>query len=808
MKKIYVAIFCVLCFLNSFQLRANHILGGNFDLVKGNIHGWFTLTMHLYFDNAVRKASQQEDNGLKVGIFRKRDNALMQSLILYSYNLNGIPFIYSNAACAANQGLNITDITYIDNVYLNPVDYSEEQGYYIVYDRCCRNSANNINNPQNTGMLFYLEFPSLKKNGSDFVNSSPQFSTPNGEYICKGKPFKFDNSATDADGDQLRYSFVTPYRGFSNGNNAIPDPRGASNIPLITWNNGYTANTAIPANAQGMKIDNQGIITVTATELGLFVYSVLVEEIRNGVVIGQSRRDFQFKVIDCFDPPAKPDIFKDLSPVKTHTASIDFCDYGFVEIATALDARYTYQWQKDNVNLSNEKDYRIKINEPGKYTVVIGYNTGCSESTTSEITIVNKVAGEQYVINPDAKKACFDEIPIKLTIQKQDGSAFTPSDFSYQWSRSTTNITNNSHILDVNLSGEYVSRMTQIGGVCEYEPKASVTIFALPDAMLSNATGKQVICQKDSIPLTANTGYNLQYAWYQNDVAIQNATDNKFNVLTSGVYKVLVTDENGCKKMSDAVKLTVNPLTPIKFDTILPFCGSTTTKLNLLNYVNPYDATKAKFIGMNVSGTAYTPLVYGRSPITYQYTNEFGCVSKLTRIVFVDLPPKVLLGNDIVIFKGDTITLKSITGGGFDNNLIYEWSPESGLNNSRVPMPVASPTVSTEYVLKVSSRASTCTSSDNILVKVKAKIIVPSGFTPNQDNVNDVWELEGIEEYPNAEVKIYNRWGNEIFSTLSYSSNPFNGRIDNVSLPAATYYYVIKADADIRPITGYLTIVR
>lgn len=809
MKKIYCIFILFTCLLLSQVIKANHILGGNFELVRGNNQGSFTLTMHLYFDKARRVASQKEDNGLKVAIFRKKDDNLMKSLILFTSNLEGRPFVYSNATCATNQGLNISDITYVENLYLNPEEYSDPQGYYIVYDRCCRNGADNIYNPQNTGMLFYLEFPALKINGVDFVNSSPQFSTPNGEYICKGKPFRFDNSATDADGDQLRYSFVTPYSGFSTGANALPNPVGSSNIPLIRWNSAYSATTAIPSDNQGMKIDDQGIMTLTATELGLFVYSVLVEEIRNGVVIGQVRRDFQFKVIDCFDAPAKPTLFKDLAAVKTHVSSIDFCEYGFVEIATEINAKYTYQWQKEHVNIADERQYKIRINEPGKYTVVIGYNSGCSESSTSDETVVHKIPGEKYVINPASIKACVDETPINLRIQKEDGSPFTTSKYSYHWSRNTFDLPNNNNFtIGANISGEYFGRMSEINGVCEYEPSAQVIVNALPDAILRNTTGKKVICEGESIALIANFENSLKYTWFQNAVLIQNASSNKLNVLKSGIYSVLVTDENGCKKMSDTLKLTVNPLTPIKFDTIYPFCGTANSKLNLLNYVSPYDATKSKFFGKGVNDTSFSPLIYGSSPITYQYTNNFGCVSKADRIAFVDLSPKVLLGNDVTIFRGDTVMLKSSTGGGFDNKLIYQWSPASDLSNSTIPNPIASPNNSTNYVLKVTSSVSHCSNSDTVLVKVKAKIIIPSGFTPNQDQVNDVWVLDGIEEYPNAEVKIYNRWGNEIFSTVNYQNNPFDGTKDSTYLPASTYYYVIKADDDIRPITGYLTIVR
>lgn len=808
MKKNYRIIIFLFFLSLSPLVRADHILGGNFDLTRGTSHGSFTLTLHLYFDNAVRAANVQ-DNGISVGIFRKRDNLLMRTLTLYTSNLAGVPFVYDNAACATNQGLNITDITFIENIFLEPSQFNDPQGYYIVYDRCCRNAADNINNSSRTGMLFYLEFPPLIINGSNFINSSPQFITPKGEYICKGKPFSFDNSATDADGDQLRYSFVTPYRGFSVGGNNVNNPVGSSNIPEIDWNGAYSATTAIPAESPGMKIDNRGNITLTATELGLFVYSVLVEEIRNGVVIGQTRRDFQFKVIDCFDAPAKPAIFKDLSTVKIHVSDMDFCDYGFVELATEINTRFTYQWQKDNVNLVNENQPKIRVNEPGKYTVIIGYNTGCSDISTSDETTVNKVVGEQYIISPEDKEVCMDEIPVKLAIQKQDGSTFNPSDYAYSWSRNTIELpSSNASDFEANISGTYRVRMKQIGGICEYEPTTKLTVYPLPDALFTNQIDKKVICDGESIPLIANQGYNFKYDWLKDDVSVQNSTENKFDVKTSGIYKVLVTDENNCQKMSDTLQLTVNPLTVIQFDTIPPFCGTSNLSVDLLKFVSPYDAGMAKFIGRGVEGTNFIPAINGYSPITYQFTNGYGCISKLTRITFVDLPPKVLLGNDVVIFRGDTLRLKNQSSGGFNSSLIYEWTPANSLDDPTAANPLASPTTDTEYTLKVTSANSSCNTSDEVLVKVKARIIVPSGFTPNEDNVNDVWVLEGIEEYPKAEVKIYNRWGGEIFSTSNYLSNPFNGRKDNANLPAATYYYVIKADDDIRPITGYLTIVR
>ena len=396
MCKIYHFIIVLVCICISLEGRANHILGGNFELNYAGTAGNYELNLKLFFDLARRPVSQVDDNNLKIAIYRKSDNKQMKLLTLTNPNLVGNPLVYTNENCAATQGLKITTLEFTQNIYLDPTEYNDPKGYYIVWDRCCRNSADNIANSLASGMLFYLEFPALKDAaGQDFKNSSPRFVIPNGEYICKGQSFKFDNGANDDDGDQLRYSLVTPLNGYSNSGAPIPNPRPSSNYPTITWINGFSANTAIPSTPN-MAIDDKGQITVKSDVLGLFVFSVLVEELRNGVVIGQVRRDFQLKVIDCEQPPVKPAVFKDNSPTTTQVAQIDICEYGFVEVATKFDANYQYQWQKDDNNILNADGNKLKVTEAGDYNVVISYRTGCSGSSKSEKTKVTVKPGDNF----------------------------------------------------------------------------------------------------------------------------------------------------------------------------------------------------------------------------------------------------------------------------------------------------------------------------------------------------------------------------------------------------------------------------
>jgi gliding motility-associated-like protein len=815
MCKIYRFIVIFLWMLTILESRANHILGGNFEMINTGTVGYYQLNLKLFFDLARRRVSPTDDNNLRIAIYRKSDNKQMRLLTLNSSNLTGNPFVYTNENCAATQGLKVTTLEFSQNIYLDPAEYNDPSGYYIVWDRCCRNSADNIANSLSSGMLFYLEFPALKDAaGQEFKNSSPKFTVPNGEYICKGQPFKFDNGATDEDGDQLRYSLVTPYSGFSNGTTPIPNPRPSSNYPTINWISGYSATTAIPSTPV-MAIDDKGQITVTSNQLGLYVFSVLVEELRNGVVIGQVRRDFQLKVIDCEQPPAKPTVFKDASPTTTQVAQLDICEYGFVEIATKYDANFQYQWQKNDDNIPAAEGYKLKVTEAGDYTVVISYKTGCSGSSKSEKTKVTVKPGDNFQVNPPNPEVCDNPNGVALNIEKVGGGTFDAGNYQYLWVRNQTDtITVRNVFIQAKKTGKYAVRMNQISGSarCQYELEANVTINPLPEAVLTNTSGVKVICEGDSIMLKVSQDVNNTYDWQRDGISVRKGSSENYGVSTIGthIYRVEVTDGKGCKKMSDTLKLKVNPQTPVRFDSISPQCGTGGNRIDLKPYVSPYDAVNGAFSGRGIDGTIYSPLLagYGPSPILYTYTNNLGCVTKASRIAFVDLTPKIQLGNDITIFRGDTVRLKSTVSGSFTNNLQLQWSPTTGLDNPSIGRPLASPNDTQKYVLSATAPLSGCKNQDTIVVFVKTRIIIPQGFTPNDDRVNDAWVLEGIEDYPDSEVSIFNRWGAEIFSTKNYQNNPFNGKKGNDFLPMGTYFYVIKTGDTVPTQTGYLTLVR
>lgn len=78
------------------------------------------------------------------------------------------------------------------------------------------------------------------------------------------------------------------------------------------------------------------------------------------------------------------------------------------------------------------------------------------------------------------------------------------------------------------------------------------------------------------------------------------------------------------------------------------------------------------------------------------------------------------------------------------------------------------------------------------------EINVSEAITPNGDGVNDTWFINNIEKYPNNSVKVYNRWGDLIFSKNNYQ-NDWNGTYvnDGNNIPdSSSYYYQIDLDGN------------
>ena len=94
-------------------------------------------------------------------------------------------------------------------------------------------------------------------------------------------------------------------------------------------------------------------------------------------------------------------------------------------------------------------------------------------------------------------------------------------------------------------------------------------------------------------------------------------------------------------------------------------------------------------------------------------------------------------------------------------------------------------------------------------IVIQHQVIVPSAFTPDGDNINDVWELPHLDElYPNNQVKIFNRWGSLVYSSKEgdYSSHPWDATYNGQKVATGTYFYIIDTQKE-QSFKGSLTVM-
>jgi len=101
-----------------------------------------------------------------------------------------------------------------------------------------------------------------------------------------------------------------------------------------------------------------------------------------------------------------------------------------------------------------------------------------------------------------------------------------------------------------------------------------------------------------------------------------------------------------------------------------------------------------------------------------------------------------------------------------------------------------------------------CTKSVSYSVVQYCKdILIPNAFSPNDDNVNDLWQVSGLENDPQSNIQIFNQYGNIIHTTTGKA--PFwDGKVKGNAANVGVYYYLIKSKNTSQALTGTITLIR
>ena len=592
--------------------------------------------------------------------------------------------------------------TYTTTVSLPP----RVGGYDIAWSRCCRNNAvTNIVSgpgPNSQGITVLAHVPSADVPG---CNSMPIFRQLAPLFLCAGQPFNFDHSALDPDGDSLVYVISNPYSGLNNFGQGTSsqnptvsfpnNPIGAPPYQNVSYLGGY--NYLDPFGTGNFSIDPlSGLLTLTPTQNGLFVFAVSVLEYRNGVLMSENKRDFQINVVTCQPQGTPPVIGSNLSGVPTHSNDTiyvqpldSFCYDLTLADPSANDTVVLFEVSAPFGIGGTLPAPFAQLTQTGINPVSgqVCWRPSCDYAGLT----VNLIVGGQDTSDCKGYNIVFDTVVVVI------GGA-NPPVIRHQLAGGGNSIT-----VDVGESFCYTYTATDI------DPNNGVIVTPIegPFANLGGPGPHATFTANGVNPVTGQICWTAtcDYAGQTIPFRLRAADTNYCNV-THGRF--------------DRVDVTVNPTPEVSVTSPIEGCFGSTISLSA-TATGPGSFSWSPATGLDDPNIANPTLIL-TTPAQYivTFTDTFGCDHLDTVNVGVLPLPTVTAAPAPTICFGDTVPLFASGG------VAYRWTPAQGLSSTTIANPLAFPLNSTTYRVIVTG-ANGCEDTAFIDVKVNPLPIVDAG---------------------------------------------------------------------------------
>lgn len=822
--------------LFAVQASATHIAGGEMTYTYlGN--NQYKLRLDIYMDclNGSDQAISQ-DYTAYISIFNGSNNRM----------LSGYPKSVTRSGPKRIQKTNYNCIKVAPNACVDHYWYEmtvtlppNSGGYYISYQRCCRNgSISNLSQPGSTGANFWTHIPDATGFKNKDGNTAAVFKELPPNFLCTNTPLKFDHSATDADGDSLTYELYQPYRGASS---ADPMPTNAFQMQqppfsqvTFLW---PTYNYSDPINGNPkMEIDTfTGLLTVTPTRAGQYVVGIKVKEYRNGVLISETLRDYQFNVQACV-----------IDVVAGYFVPKIVCGLTYQFQNQSIGGqRYSWDFGIDSLtnDTSNSGSPQYTFPKAGAYKVkLFAYKNTCVDSFEALVNVVDPILpklpndtilckGSSIVVRSATKgdayrwstgsyddslvitqpgqywirqyiKTCYWQDTINIgsdtdRIQIKGDTVFCTYDPIIQDLRAAwpagSNATSTGKLLwstgstkasiRVNSPNFYVLEGTT-ENLCVSRDTAYVYLFPPVEVSIPDT----LFCRESSVTLDSKNPAPTAITEWSTGKTGQFETLN-----TPGQYSVKVTI--GLCLDRDTFVLGYHPIEH-QLGPDLRFCAGIDTLLTI-------DKPGLSNVVWNREIPASSFRLTQAGKVVAEWKNSKGCYEADSLLVSLFPLPGLDLGSDTVLCLSENPVLDA-----GPNMQVYRWNTgeqtrsitayDSGL-----------------YIVWVKDMEG-CWNSDSVWINKKkdlypSVIYMPSAFTPDGNGLNDFYPMNQYKVKGSLyNVKLYNRWGEKLAELESPDYN-WDGRINGEEAPAGVYIYLatwIGCDNERRTLMGNFTLLR
>jgi hypothetical protein len=394
------------------------------------------------------------------------------------------------------------------------------------------------------------------------------------------------------------------------------------------------------------------------------------------------------------------------TPVISTTGSPSLCPGESVVITSSNTTGN--QWYKNGSIITGAINPTYTTNIAGVYTDTVKNAAGCKAASVATTVVVNSFPATPTISSASATIFCSGDSVI-LTSSAATGN---------QWYRDGAAINNETAIKDTaKLAGVYTVKATNSGGCSVVSNAILVGVNPSPTASVTAASALN-FCTGGSVVLTAASGTGYTYQW-QKDAANISSTATSYTAAASGVYTVLVTHTNGCKKVSAGIVVTVDAYPAIP---VISAGGATTFCSNKNVVLTSSAATGNQWYKDVVAITGATGKTYTAN-LTGNYTvistTTAGCAtgSTITALTVNALPavPIITAGGPTTFCSGSSVLLTASSGAG------YQWYKDGTAITGAVSA-AYSATASGAYAVEVSNAGgcSNISAATNITATVTA----------------------------------------------------------------------------------------
>ncbi|SDL47834.1 gliding motility-associated C-terminal domain-containing protein [Salinimicrobium catena] len=442
---------------------------------------------------------------------------------------------------------------------------------------------------------------------------------------------------------------------------------------------------------------------------------------------------------------------------------------------------------------------------PASYTYTVTAN-GCSSSATIFVAeacpIVADTTPEFCETVDDGTGADFPRVSDLLPAHAVWYTTADPSD--------DTTIDPNTQLED-----QAVYYAGNQSGTCTARTPVTVTILDSPNAGIDTEI---TVCANDapfdlttmidpSILGNADATGNFSPALASGGNMFDPAVD------VAGTYTYTVASTTSCPDASADIIVNVEAVPAAPATTAVTDCAA--TGLTVADLVATPDTGNS--IQWYTDAALTTPAAGTDVLVTGTYyatqTSPAGCESAATpaEVVINDAPTPTLVagGNQFCMIDRPTVGNIAMN----EANITWYDSATGG----SVVSPETSLLDGTVYYASLTDAASGCESSQRLAVTAeveKCPLPIPEAFSPNGDNINDLFMVEFIgEQYPQFTIEIFNRWGQKVFkgnaSNATWNGESTEGSLGSDVVPVGVYFYVIEYnDGETTPTQGRLYLSR